>query len=115
MMFANLTCPYAIENPVGIMSTKWRKPNQIIQPWQFGDKAVKKTCLWLHNLPNLAPTKIVEPEYKEYNSSTHKSGKSKYPILWTCGADAKARSKTFPGIAKAMAEQWSNVEVKNVG
>ena len=94
-----------IENPVGIMSSRWRKPDQIIQPWQFGDKAVKKTCLWLKGLPTLNHTQIVEPEYKEYNSSTKKSGKSKYPMLWAGKADAKERSKTFPGIAKAIANQ----------
>ncbi len=96
----------AIENPVGIMSSRWRKPNQIIQPWQFGDKAVKKTCLWLKGLPLLKSTLIVEPEYVEYNSSTNKSGKSKYPMLWAGQADAKERSKTFPGIALGMAAQW---------
>ena len=95
-----------IENPVGIMSSRWRKPDQIIQPWQFGDRAVKKTCLWLKNLPKLVPTDIVEPLYKEYNSSTKKSGKSRYPMLWTGKADAKERSKTFEGIARAMAHQW---------
>ena len=96
----------AIENPVCIMSSVWRKPDQIIQPWQFGDKAIKKTCLWLKNLPKLIPTKIVEPEYKIYNSSTKKSGKSKYPVLWTKQTDSKSRSKTFQGIADAMANQW---------
>jgi hypothetical protein len=97
----------AIENPVSIMSSRWRKPDQIIQPWQFGDRQIKKTCLWLTpNLPLLKPTNIVEPMYKEYKSSTKKSGKSKYPILWTGKADAKERSKTFQGFANAMAEQW---------
>lgn len=98
----------ALENPVGIMSTRWRKPNQIIQPWQFGDKAVKRTCLWLKNLPELKPTEIVEPEYVIYNSKSNKSGKSKYPMMWAGGHSAKDRSKTFHGIAKAMAMQWTN-------
>jgi len=98
----------AIENPVGIMSTRWRRPNQVIQPWQFGDRAVKKTCLWLIGLPKLDSTNIVEPEYKEYNSSTKKSGKSKYPMLWAGKSSSKERSKTFPGIAEAMADQWGN-------
>ncbi len=107
MLFVANGCPkVAIENPVGVMSSRWRKPDQIIQPWQFGDKAVKKTCLWLKGLPILLHTEIVTPEYKEYNSSTKKSGKSRYPIAWTNGADAKERSKTFPGIAQAMADQW---------
>jgi hypothetical protein len=107
MALANCGIPkIAIENPVGIMSTRWRKPDQIIQPWQFGDKAIKKTCLWLKNLPLLKFTEIVEPEYKIYNAKNKKSGQSKYPINWTNGANAKERSKTFPGIAKAMAKQW---------
>lgn len=96
----------AIENPVCIMSSVWRKANQVIQPWQFGDKAVKKTCLWLKGLPPLLPTEIVEPEYKTYNSSTKKSGKSRYPMLWAGKKDSKERSKTFDGIARAMADQW---------
>ena len=99
----------AIENPIGIMSSRWRKPDCIIQPWQFGDRAVKKTCLWLKNLPPLLPTLIVEPEYKIFNSTTHKSGKSKYPILWAGKRDRTARSRTFPGIANAMAEQWGSL------
>lgn len=96
----------AIENPVGVMSSQFRKPDQIIQPWMFGDRAVKKTCLWLKGLPKLTATNIVEPEYKIFKSSTKKSGFSKYPMAWAGKADAKERSKTFPGIAKAMAEQW---------
>jgi len=95
-----------IENPVGIMSRLYRKPDQIIQPFQFGHKEAKKTCLWLKNLPPLKPTKIVEPEY-----TTYKSGKR----MATWYADAiklpkeereNLRSKTFQGIADAMAEQW---------
>jgi hypothetical protein len=95
-----------IENPVGIMSTKWRKPNQIIQPWQFGHEEAKKTCLWLKNLPPLLPTEIVEPEY-----TTFKSGKRM--ATWYVKAAAlpkeqrmKIRSQTFQGIANAMASQW---------
>ncbi len=92
-----------IENPVGIMSTVWRRPDQIIQPYEFGHKEPKKTCLWLKNLPPLMPTKIVEPEYH-----VCKSGK-RLP-KWFAYADKKdrwkTRSKTFEGIAKAMANQW---------
>jgi hypothetical protein len=99
----------AIENPIGVMSTRFRKPDQIIQPWQFGDKAVKKTCLWLKDLPKLEHTDIVEPEYVIYNSKSNKSGKSKYPLLWAGAHSSKDRSKTFPGIAKAMAEQWTKI------
>jgi len=113
MAFANLKCPYAIENPVGIMSTVWRKPDQIVQPWQFGDKAQKTTCLWLNELPPLQPTNIVEKgEFFEFES---KKGQKKRMPMWYYKAllDAKTpqqrrmlRSKTFPGLAQAMAEQW---------
>lgn len=101
----------AIENPVSIMSSQWRKPDQIIQPWQFGDKEVKRTCLWLKNLPILNSTLVVTPEYKTYKCFHTKSGKSKYPVLWTGGRGnkkdiAKKRSITFQGIANAMADQW---------
>ena len=99
----------AIENPVSVISSEIRKPDQIIQPWQFGDEAQKTTCLWLKNLPKLKPTKIVgKGEF-----TTFKSGK-RHP-KWYADALAKAktkaerqklRSKTFQGIASAMAEQW---------
>jgi site-specific DNA-cytosine methylase len=73
MLFANANCEHiAIENPVGIMSTEWRKPNQIINPYQFGDPFEKKTCLWLKGLPELKPTNVVEPAPRKY----FKSGKS---------------------------------------
>ena len=93
-----------IENPIGIMSTKWRKPDQIIQPWQFGHTYQKSTCLWLKNLPLLKPTNIVG----KGKFHTTKSGKvlpSWYNIppsknRW------KERSRTFSGIAEAMAAQW---------
>jgi len=109
MLFANADCDYiAIENPVGIMSTEWRKPNHIINPFQFGDPFEKKTCLWLKGLPNLKPTNVVEPAPRKY----FKSGKS-HPE-WYANAlglpaeeRSKVRSKTFPGIAEAMAKQWS--------
>lgn len=99
----------AIENPVGFISTFIRKPDQTIQPYMFGDEASKKTCLWLKNLPNLEPTNIVGKGERKY----FKSGKS-HP-KWYADAleNAKTpqerrtlRSKTFPGIAKAIAEQW---------
>ena len=104
----------AIENPIGIMSTKYRKPNQIIQPWEYGDKAQKSTCLWLEGLPNLIPTNIVDKgEFVEFIS---KKGIKKRQPKWYFDALKKAktpqerstlRSKTFPGIAKAMATQWT--------
>lgn len=97
----------AVENPVSVISSEIRKPDQIIQPWQFGDEAQKTTCLWLKNLPKLKPTKIVG----KGEMVTYKSGNT-MPKWY---ADAfklpkaerqKLRSKTFQGIADAMAEQW---------
>ena len=85
---------WAIENPIGIMSTVYRKPDQIIQPWQFGHGETKATCLWLKGLPKLQPTEIVE-------------GREQRIWKMAPGPDrAKKRSKTFPGIAEAMANQW---------
>lgn len=111
MAFANADCErIAIENPVGIMSSEWRKPNQIINPWQFGDAFEKKTCFWLKGLPELTPTNIVEiPPRKKFDSG--KSMPSWYAELWNLPKEerAKLRSKTFPGIAKAMAEQWGAI------
>jgi len=85
---------YCIENPISIISTKWRKPDQIIQPWQFGHGETKATCLWLKNLPLLKPTKIV----KGRENRIHKMSPSK--------DRGKLRSITYQGIADAMAEQW---------
>lgn len=107
MLFANADCEkIAIENPVGYMNTHYRKPNQIIHPYYFGDSVQKRTCLWLKGLPNLEYTDMLpkpEPLYicqgKKINwceASRGHNGISR----------ATARSKTFPGIAKAMAEQW---------
>lgn len=84
----------AIENPVCIMSSMWRKPDQIIQPWQFGHGETKATCLWLKGLPPLTPTQIVEGR----EARVHKMPPG--PNRW------KERSRTFEGIAKAMANQW---------
>ncbi|KKK63276.1 hypothetical protein LCGC14_2995930 [marine sediment metagenome] len=108
MLLATAEIEYiVIENPIGIMSTEWRKPDQIIQPYQFGDSFRKKTCLWLKGLPLLKPSKIVN----EGEQVKYKSGKSM--PKWYADAfrlppeeRAKVRGKTFPGIAKAMAEQW---------
>lgn len=108
MAFANADCEkIAIENPVGIMSSEWRKPNQIINPWQFGDAFEKKTCLWLKGLPELTHKNIVKiPPRKKFDSG--KSMPSWYAEAWHLPKEerAKLRSKTFPGIAKAMAQQW---------
>lgn len=85
---------WALENPVGVLSTLWRKPDQYIQPWQFGHGETKKTGLWLHGLPKLRPTNVVEGREQR---------------IWKMGPSPerqKMRSQTFQGIADAMAEQW---------
>lgn len=106
MMFANADCDrVAIENPVGYMNSHYRKPDQIIQPYQFGDPYEKKTCLWLKGLPKLQSTNVVEPPPRQQL----KSGKS-MPEWYSNTPKknrARIRSKTFPGIAKAMAIQWT--------
>ena len=108
MSFANADCKrIAIENPIGIMSTVWRKPDQIIQPWQFGDEISKRTCLWLKGLPLLVPTKIVSKgEWVTFDSG--RTMPKWYADAWGLPPKdrAKLRAKTFQGIAEAMAEQW---------
>lgn len=100
MNIANSNCDkIAIENPVCIMSSKWRKPNQYIQPWQFGHGETKKTGLWLKGLPKLKPTKIVDGREQRIWKMSPGPNRS------------KERSKTFSGIAKAMAEQWTKEEL----
>lgn len=118
MAFANADCErIAIENPVGIMSTKWRKPDQIIQPWQFAtteeEKTEKSTCLWLKGLKPLVPRNVEKPEIP-YHEWTTTNGKKKRQTIWyyktRCLPPSERgmlTSKTFPGIAKAMAEQWA--------
>jgi site-specific DNA-cytosine methylase len=107
MLFANAKCEkVAIENPVGIMS-RWRKPNQIIQPYQFGDPFTKTTCLWLKGLPNLEHTNMVDKGERTFYASGKSHPKWYADAFRLSKAErSKARSKTFPGIAKAMAEQW---------
>lgn len=98
----------AVENPVGVLSTKIRKPDQIIQPYQFGDPVKKKTCLWLKGLPKLVPTNVVEPEEDVVFRSGNRMGKWYYETsLLPQKERAAARSITFQGIADAMADQWS--------
>ena len=104
----------AIENPVGIMSSRWRKADQAVQPWMFGDEASKNTCLWLKNLPLLQPTKIVG-KGETFDYVNPKTGGIKHYPKWMMDAlkaktpeeRSRLRSKTFPGIAKAMANQWA--------
>lgn len=95
MSLGNTPIPkICVENPVSIMSTRYRKPDQIIQPWQFGHGETKATCLWLKNLPLLKPTEIVDGR----KSRVHREPPS--PERW------KNRSRFYTGIAQAMAEQW---------
>ena len=98
----------ALENPVSVISTKIRKPNQIIQPFEYGHNVSKKTCLWLKNLPNLKSTKIVEPEMVLVNGK--KMSKMHYESFRLPPKErSKVRSKFYTGIADAMAEQWGAV------
>lgn len=102
MQFVEANCPkIAIENPIGIMSTIYRQPDQIIQPWQFGHPESKATCLWLKGLPLLQPTNVLTRKGRWDNqtpSGQNRLGPSKNRSM--------LRSKTYPGIARAMAEQW---------
>lgn len=96
MEFVNADCEHiAIENPIGIMSTEYRKPNQVVQPWMFGHGETKATCFWLKGLPNLVPTKVVEGRYQRMH------------LLSKTDDRASIRSKTYEGIADAMSKQWS--------
>ena len=114
MQFINAKCDHiAVENPIGYMNSTYRKPTQIIQPYYFGDPEKKSTCLWLKNLPSLIPTNIVDP-------NTFKLGDGKTYSEWHMRTlnlpkeeRAKERSKTYLGIAQAMAEQWGGI-VENV-
>lgn len=114
MQIANAKCDkIAIENPVGAISSAWRKPDQIIQPYEYGHPMTKKTCLWLKNLPLLKPTNIVEPEFvicadgKRYSKVHVQTFSIKDPQ-----ERAKIRSKTFWGVADAMASQWGNYNIE---
>lgn len=105
--FTRLNCPWAIENPVGHMSSAYRKPDQIIQPYMFGDSAKKTTCLWLHRLPKLVPTNVVGP------GAMHTLPDGRLFPKWMVTKGAH-RNVTFPGIASAMAEQWGGVAVNRM-
>jgi hypothetical protein len=114
MLLANADIPkIAIENPIGVMSRIYRKPNQIIQPYEYGHETTKATCLWLKGLPNLKPTNIVSKGEVVISKSGNRMSRwyyetSKLPLKG--GIRAKARSVTFQGIADAMADQWGRME-----
>ena len=113
MALANADIPkIAIENPIGVMSRIYRKPNQIVQPYEYGYETTKATCLWLKGLPNLRPTNVVSKGEVVISKSGNRMSKwyyetSKLPLKG--GIRAKARSVTFQGIADAMADQWGNL------
>ena len=109
MQFANADCDHiAIENPIGYVSTHYRKPDQIIQPYYFGDDARKATCLWLKGLPKLVPTNIIPFTLVK---TGHGTDSPWHAYTWNLPKEerSRARSKTFPGIANAMANQWGKV------
>lgn len=110
-MFVNADCErIAIENPVGIMNTRYRTPDQIIQPYEFGEPVSKKTCLWLKGLPKLRPTNIVEPAPR-IRFASGKSMDPWYAKGFRLSPDERSRlrSKTFDGIADAITEQWGKI------
>lgn len=114
MQFVAADCErIAIENPIGIMSTRYRKPDQIIQPYQFGHAERKSTCLWLKGLPKLRPTKIVEPVLHICSNGVIDSKWHYDTYNLPKKERSKMRSKTFPGIAQAMAEQWAGDNREN--
>ncbi len=121
MAFVNAPCDkIAIENPVGVISQAYRKPDQIINPYEYGHPVSKKTCLWLKNLPKLQPTNIVEPEIIHSagksggysGASWHAVDENGKILAWNDPRTATIRSKTYWGIAEAMASQWGcyNIE-----
>jgi hypothetical protein len=113
MKLANAPIPKkVIENPTGWLNSHWRKPDQIIQPWQFGNTESKRTCIWIDGLPLLKHTKIVAPKIYAYYKKGKKKGMPIYGNSYMKFSEdrGKIRSVTFPGIAKAMAEQWGNIQ-----
>lgn len=123
LMFTANADRIAVENPICIMSKCYRKPDQIIQPYEYGHPTKKSTCLWLVNLPKLKPTNIVEPEIDEYICKDGKVARFGHGIGQAIDENgkkyafdhpmtAKLRSKTFQGIADAMADQWGSLGVK---
>jgi hypothetical protein len=109
MKLMDAPCPrVAVENPVGIMGTVYRKADQIVQPWMFGDAFNKKTCLWLRGLPRLQPTNVVVPTHN-WGSNSYRGGGRKLSPLPSLHWMGHERSKSFTGIADAMAQQWGGL------
>nr|DAQ30256.1 MAG TPA: DNA (cytosine-5)-methyltransferase 3A [Caudoviricetes sp.] len=109
LKFAEADIPkIAVENPVSVMFAIYRKPDQIIHPWQYGHLEEKTTCLWLKGLPKLMPTNNVREEMVKLS----KKEREKIHYMFPGPERAKERSKTFPGIARAMAEQWAGKNVE---
>ena len=114
MEFTRLGCKWAIENPVGCMSTRYRKPDQYIQPYQFGNDASKKTGLWLNAVPNLVPTGYVRPRIvdgkkrwgNQADDGQNRDTTTGKVLAWGSDEIKTLRNKTYQGIADAMAEQW---------
>lgn len=104
----------AVENPVGVMSTIYRKPDQIVHPYHFGDPHPKRTCLWLKNLPKLVPTDVVEPEYYIYANGKRDPMWHFETMRYPPALRSRIRSKTFPGMATQMAIQWAGENNDNI-
>lgn len=116
MAFANADCDrIAIENPVGIMSSQWRKPDQYIEPYMFGDPEKKKTGLWIKGLPLLKPTNIVEPVIIHCKSGANEPRWHVETMNLPKQERSRLRSQTFIGIAEAMASQWSEAMAEQWG
>jgi hypothetical protein len=111
VMLANAHIKHiCVENPIGIMNTYYRKPDQIIQPWQFGHSTTKSTCLWLKNLPLLTPTNIVDKgEYVTFKSGKRMSKWYADAAKFDPKTRERIRNRTFQGIADAMASQWNKI------
>ena len=112
MKFADCSCSKkVIENPIGVISTAYRKPDQIIQPYMFGEKERKSTCLWLYGVKKLTATNVVEPVIIKYKNGKGSDSPWHMKTIGLSESERqKERSKTFEGIAKAMAEQWGTEE-----
>lgn len=108
----NLPVPMlALENPVGVLGTRWRKADQVIYPWQFGHEAHKPTCLWLRGLPRLTPTNIVGRGEFYTKANGKRASKWSHKLSGRSWKRSRVASKTFPGVAAAMAEQWGSLPV----